>query len=290
MKSLIDNKYKSFVLILFSSILINACDSTSSTENKFYITSTENLQNSNERIFKNTQYSYFQIEELLREPFTAYHAKAYKTKAKEAMELSQNIYDSLESIKKNETKKGSKIKNNVSKLILNYIKFFNNLELEKYSNVSVNKFFMGDSVKYISFISEINFENKNIKQFSLCKIQNDIRCFENNYVSYCNNNASPGCNLGSITTSLLVGQNTNHLKKGEILEILAGIGQYAQNTTLSATINNEILKQDRIGTVSYKFKVSGKSGKNSIPIILRYKDTRDEEKTDTVIIEYTIDD
>ena len=290
MKSLIDYKYRGFALILFSSILINACTSTSSTENEFYKISTENLQNSNERIFRNTQFSYFQIEELLRKPLTAYYAKPYKTKAKEAMELSQNIYDSLESIKDNQTKNGNKIKDNISKLILNYIKFFNNLELEKYSNVSVNKIFMGDSLKYTSFISKINFEDKNIKLFSLCKIQNDIRCFENNYVSYCNSNVSPSCNLGSITTSLLVGQNTNHLKKGEILEISAGIGQYAQNTTLSATINNEILKQDRVGIVNYKFKVSGKNGKNSIPIILKYKDTRDEEKTDTIKIEYTIDD
>jgi hypothetical protein len=86
----------------------------------------------------------------------------------------------------------------------------------------------------------------------------------------------------------LVTQNATVLKKGDQLQITAGIGTYATRPLISITINGEVFKPDKAGRASFSKPVTKPPGKYSIPVVIKFKMPEGNEKEATVEVKYEV--
>ena len=259
---------------------IISCNQSVHKDSNSFNRLTVNLENSNNIIFNDTRMHYYEMQKRLNSPIDAPNIGKWFNSVEALMVYSQQAFDSIEYLKKEIDH--SVILENIKKLISRYRQNITQLNSknEEYLSVTVKKYLSIDSSGYLELPNDL----------MVAKFQNDVRSVENYYVSYYNSITSPSCNLGMITGSLLVGQSTNHLKKGEKLEISAGVGQYFNNCNLYVQIDGKSINDSmKNGFVTYKLIPQGNVGKHKLPVIINYVNNKGEHIKDTLDVEYTID-
>jgi hypothetical protein len=173
---------------------------------------------------------------------------------------------------------------------------------EKFKSIDLEvKQEFGNKINKIAIIFDTTIDSKNnltsvlnnlsinSRNALLSKIKNTILNMEYDVLRYLENINSPGCNLVKFDYyNILVGQSTTHLKKGDVLEISAGVGNYARATKPSITIDGKNVEAfDAVGTL--KKKIVGKIGKYFIPVKIEFTDENGIHQKRTETVEYTID-
>jgi hypothetical protein len=121
------------------------------------------------------------------------------------------------------------------------------------------------------------------------KMRNSISIMANRIVSRCKERVSPGCILHYEKFSALTGLNAKHFKPGDRMEIMAGVGSFSTASKPDIIIDNEKVSINDLGYAEFKKVVSGKYGKHTIPITIRYHSPEGLLKTTKQEIEYFID-
>ena len=126
------------------------------------------------------------------------------------------------------------------------------------------------------------------KNLLLSTLQNNILIIENRVVTFCKNQTERGCILRFDKSSVLVGQNTTHLKAGELLEITAGVGSYSIAANPQIKVNGTLVPTKN-GTSIFKFRVINKPGKYQLPVKIEYLNESGDKIFHNIDVEYYID-
>jgi hypothetical protein len=117
----------------------------------------------------------------------------------------------------------------------------------------------------------------------------EISSLENAMIRTCKYNSQTFSCLRFIKYGIIVGQSSTHVKKGDVLTITAGMGEFSSHNKPQININNKAIEVNG-GHASYKLKVNGAIGKNKIPVQVEYLDENGKRNIKTEIVEYTIDE
>ena len=101
------------------------------------------------------------------------------------------------------------------------------------------------------------------------KVKNDILLLESSLSDYFDLKVG-GIKEPFTSYSILLGQNTNHLKTGETLEIVTGLGAFTTSASPSFNINGNNIEPDANKQAVYRMKVSGKGKKTDSSDYLLY--------------------
>lgn len=130
-------------------------------------------------------------------------------------------------------------------------------------------------------------KNKEIKQLLKNTIQNKALLLENKIVAFCKNKTEGGCILRYDKFSVLIGQNTNQLKRGETLEISAGVGAYSMAAQAKISFNGFTIPTIN-GVSTFKLKTNDSPGKHSVPVNIIFINENGETVSGKYNIDYTI--
>lgn len=276
------------------------------------LTSTNKVVNSStETIIKS-------FEEKLKEATTAEKAKLWKPKADQAVALSSDIYNYIESLKlklkiecgfdpsdptssfkEDNTNFTSKIfvKEKVGDTLLMKLTEYKKallaidpeigkalanslpINLEK---PKLNNSKMGN----MSWASSYFYMTPTVAALTmLSKFQNDVKTSENKIVNEFHSK------IGQVivrfdTYEPIVGANSTYLFPGQELQITAGIGAFSKNALPQVTIGGRPIALNEQGVAIYKTAVG--AGGGSVPVVIRYKDQDGIDQTRETKIDYTV--
>ncbi len=143
------------------------------------------------------------------------------------------------------------------------------------------------STKIILINQALNEKNKETKKLLLNTLKNKALLLENKIVGFCKMKTEGGCILRFDKFSALIGQNTNQLKRGEILEISAGVGTYSMAAQAKISFDGIIIPTIN-GVANYKLKANVPPGKHAIPVNIVYTNENGETVTRKFNIDYTV--
>ena len=247
------------------------------------------LISSNEFISSFTQNEYRELTGNLSDPRTVERARKWQPKSIIIQKMTVDILKEIDSIKENLE---NKIEGPKQFVLFDKINNFRNTILSL--DASLNRTFSKDK-KLIqsskeSFVDSTFSGKKREEQIMLLTaLQNKILMFENRVVTFCKLQTEPGCNLGFDVSTVIVGQNTTHLKFGELLEINAGVGAFRTAGNPTITINSNIIPTLN-GVAHFKLRASNKIGKHSIPVKIDYLNQNGEKVSTNNDVEYYVDE
>lgn len=122
-------------------------------------------------------------------------------------------------------------------------------------------------------------------------LQNDFAVIENKIIFYCLLKTEPMDHNNFTTYASLVAQNTNVLKGGDVLEIMAGIGSFSHSAQPVVNINGNLIPLNEEGFSHYKLQSPKTPGNYQLPVIIRYfNQLTGKEDTLFYSIKYTVAD
>ena len=121
----------------------------------------------------------------------------------------------------------------------------------------------------------------------LDKMKNDIARAENNILNYLNSMIAVIYH-GYERFSAIVTQNSNYLKKGQLLEIYAGMGSFSDASKPTITINGTNVPPGDDAVSTYHLKITGKPGKYFIPVKINFTSPDGSLRTLKRKIMYTV--
>ncbi len=255
-----------------------------------------NLTNSNKLISIQSIASYKSLEKKLSDPVSQYRTSLWYPKAMLLKKVSQNAVTKLDSLKNNlELLNETSIKDSVFEILVTLQESISNIDKE-IKTVFEKEIILLTSSKNEANSTKQSFINKYFESNSaqhnltlLSKFQNDILILENKIVTFFDVQTMAGCNLSYERFSVLISQNTNHLKSGESLEVYAGIGSFSLAPAPKININGTNLKIGEDGLSVYQIKATGETGKHSIPVKVEYIDPTGQKITRIFEVNYYID-
>jgi hypothetical protein len=234
-------------------------------------------------ITKNNAELYHKLDEQFCAPATREIASMWHPKAMIVREESKGFCNFLDSAKSTED--------------INWKNINNKLGIYKNKITEISKEVFGNDSSFIQSIDSIlaiesinNYTNlsSQLQKSVINRKIFDIGNLENSIIKNCTYNPLHTCGLGMTKTSFLVGQSSTHLKKGDVLTISAGMGEFSAYSRPKISINNKRIEANR-GHGIYAFKVNGRFGKKTIPVKVEYIDENGKDRFMTEIVEYTID-
>ena len=119
----------------------------------------------------------------------------------------------------------------------------------------------------------------------LSKFQNNVKNAENQVVTFCHEQ------IGAVKvkfdkTGVLVGQSSNYVMPGQVLEVTAGIGAYSSAAQPKISIGGAGAAVID-GKATYKITASG-AGAHTVPVSVTYLDQDGISQTKTETVEYTV--
>lgn len=144
-----------------------------------------------------------------------------------------------------------------------------------------------DSSKTILINESLNEKNKEAKKVALYTLQNKALLLENKIVTFCKLKTEGGCILRYDKFSALVGQNTNQLKRGDTLEISAGVGAYSMAAQAKISFNGVTIPTID-GVSKFRLKAIGSPGIHSVPVNIIFINENGETVSKKFDIDYTI--
>ncbi|MGZ8536946.1 MAG: hypothetical protein ACXWV9_01725, partial [Flavisolibacter sp.] len=92
-----------------------------------------------------------------------------------------------------------------------------------------------------------------------------------------------------IQYSTLIGQNSTHIRKGEKIEIIAGLGSFNIQIIPTITIDNKLMKLNDYGAAVYTKIPKKNSGKLSIPVVIEFVDKYGAKQKIKKLVEFVVD-
>lgn len=276
------------ILILINFTLITAFICSCKTENKnaTYSIINSTLLNDRAIINKQTEIEFEILKEKTKNPAKVEIANRWFKVAADIRTKNLEYLKLIDSLKSFNYFDNAEKSNLLKTLNLNRHELLeSNKEIEFYLNSNTEYRYTPIDKKLLDLIVS----SKNEEKLLLINSQkNEIIQTENKLIAFCNSKAELSCNFAFNTTSFLVGQNSNHFKKGEILEITAGMGSYTVSGKPKIEFNGIASKIEN-GFSTYRIIVSDKFGKNSIPIKVEYTNQTGEKVVQNLKVEYYTD-
>jgi len=122
----------------------------------------------------------------------------------------------------------------------------------------------------------------------LLALQHKVVSNENKIINYINSRYCRIIIEYFTKTSVIAGQNYNHLKSGEEIEITAGVGEFSVTSKPSFRIGNKKVEPEN-AVANYRQKVYGPPGRYSIPLKIEYTDESGIRQKYTRQVMYYID-
>ncbi|MGC4102703.1 hypothetical protein [Ferruginibacter sp.] len=122
----------------------------------------------------------------------------------------------------------------------------------------------------------------------LKNFESRVRITENNFLQFCIYKASPLI-LTDDHIWPLVSQSSNNVKAGEALEITTAVGIISTIMSPSVTIEGKELHPDQNGVMIYKFNVSKKPGRYTLPVLFKYVQADGTRASATKSITYNVE-
>jgi len=274
------------VIFLVAVPLVFSC--TSRNHSEVFGQLTSSIISSNKLISSLTQIEYNELENNLHDPVTVERATKWEPKSKLIQKMTTSLLKEIDSMKANFVNTKDK-----SKQILLFEKLNNFRSTILSLDTSIDRSFSKDKNFIQSskddFLDSIFLGKEKEEQILLLStLQNKIVILENSVITFCKLQTAPSCTLRFDKTSVLVGQNTNHLKSGEILEINAGVGAFSTVANPVIIINDNAIPVMN-GVANFKLRAVDKIGKHLIPVKIEYLDEIGRKISQNVDIEYYVD-
>jgi hypothetical protein len=121
----------------------------------------------------------------------------------------------------------------------------------------------------------------------LNKVENDISATEKLLVDYCNDHIGRGCNAYNKFKAIGV-LSSSYVKKGESIEIIAGVGGFSEASKPRITIGGKEIKLDAEGAAVYRFNANGKPGVHITTVGIEFYKPDGAREHITKTLKYTI--
>jgi hypothetical protein len=307
----------SFPKLMFVFFVMTLTCSCKNNSNNFqvYKTLDEGLIKSNRFLNTQTSFVHFVLENKIYEPTTSVKAGIWFPKTEKLRQHSSDLFQHIDSLRIyllksiGYEKDNNQLYKTSNTVIVNkvFIKekeaenLYERLEKFKQNILDIDpliKTEFENSIQVLSPNSDSLMSKKGFIQtyFTdiclpaslaiLSQLQNNVRITENRICNFCNQQVTAG-DFFKIRFPL-ISQNSTHFKTGEILEILAGIGNF-EGAFTNISINKEDIRLGDSGFARHRIKVLGKAGKYSLPVTIAYLDENNKMVTKTQTVSYIID-
>ncbi|MEO7923001.1 MAG: hypothetical protein ABIR30_04935 [Chitinophagaceae bacterium] len=263
--------------LLYALVIFFYSCSGSSEKDKIVIKQMEeSLVNSNKIIGYSTDAHLKALEEKTQDPATMERAKVWFSKARQIATLSRKIYDHIEGFK-NKIHSNKKAADSLHEKLLQY----------KQDILNTDSLILLQFEKDFKFIkSSDHFSSSGL----LTSLENNIKISENKIITFCEAQIGSVDGAGFFNSySFLASQNSNIVKPGDDLEIVAGIGSFSRAAQPNIKINGLSLEIGEENYAHYKMKVLNIPGKYKIPVSISYfNNVTGKDETRSIDVEYTV--
>lgn len=284
-------------------LLILIVISTTSCENKIeqlqLQTLTASLEKSNAVIAANNRSQMHAFEIRLRNPYeNSEDAKNYFSKAEAVNKLTDSVIGYLNAVRvKLKNKEQISITKNDWLVLYKTLKDYQTSILQLDTNVNkefdkhleiINPYFDSTNNDTQNFISQFfNNSGTNSALATLTTFQNNILIAQSDINGYFNKKCLRNyCGYDQILP--LVSQDKSYVKAGDSLKITAGIGAFTTSIKPIIRVNGANVPLNAEGYYVYGLKVSSKTGKHAIPIVIEFSDFTGKKNILEKQIKYTV--
>ena len=277
----------------------------------------DGLSRSNEMMKDHTQLIHHTLNSKLKDPVSSAKASIWQPKAMEIHQLSEGLLAYIESLK-NELKKNAGLLEKQQKpdeLSERLIQFRKNviavLDNECKKDTLAYNFFRKSLLSLQNTIPiytgtpaesanqkfplmkadqlDIYFKGATAGEATaiLSKIQNDVIITEYITVDLLNN-WSTSYTCGFEVFQAIATQNSSYLKKGDFLEIYAGVGNFTVSCKPQITINGRVMNITPEGVAEYRMRVNKQPGKYFIPLRIEFTKADGSKGAMSKKIEYEV--
>jgi hypothetical protein len=285
-----------FLLGIACSIL--SCSSRNSNDDNVYAMLAESLEISSKSMSAHANSELMELENKTKDPVTQIKALIWYPKAKQLHEYTTEILQYIDSltlkIKSHPGEERSMNLTLANKLVQYEINMFaidSQLlkHLSDYVSVFPSSLRSKDStVEKVNLI--LNNLNKKEQLVILKQFKNNITHLASILIEFCNRKIYLDGIIFDPTYSAIIGQNTNHLKAGDTLEITAGMGAFTINWHPEILISGKNISLNQSGLATYKMKVANHPGKYKVPVIISYTNQDGKKQEMTKHVSYTIEE
>lgn len=255
-------------------LLFSSCTQTSNPDEDIQQME-ESLIDASKQINLSTEMFRKALEEKTTDPSTMERAKTWYPKAEQVAQLSNEIYKYLDSVK----------------MKLKETKFSADILYKRLNIYKENVLLIDSSIRQ-EFSDNFNFSklfSKTITSSLTTTLQNSVKIIENKIITFCNFKVADIDHGSFYSFSGIVGQNSNYLKPGDLLEIKAGIGAFNTTSRPKININGNDISLGEEGYALYRIKAPQKPGDYKIPVRLSYfNHVTGRDDFMSINVEYTV--
>jgi hypothetical protein len=276
-----------FLIVAF---LLSSCSSRNENDKIVIALVTKSLQMSNENLTNQNNYIYDAFAESVKDPQTMERAMLWRTKAHKVREETNLLLKILQDEKL--VLSDSVMLNTLKEKVKSFNEKLKNIdeEIEYKFERLLNESSVFNSVSVDDKMSMLNSNRLSADQSKALVAQQIYyaRITENAIIDYCYSEVRAHIATHDYP-KLLVWQNYTHLKKGDKLEIKAGIGAFSILANQVIKVDNKIIKINENGISEMSFIANGKVGKYFKTITIQFTNPDDNVENLEKRIEYTID-
>lgn len=286
-------KFGLLSISLFLHFFLFSCNNESSTNNTILISTDSTLKYANLSLHYSNTTILASIRNKAIDPFSKEVVKPWLQKAELITKFSSDLVRYIDTLK-SENKIGYNQSNEVFKALLKYKKDILNLdskikhEFEKNIMLPITPFYTienGESKFYSQYFKKAS---TIATSTMLSNIQNSIMVIQNKLLNFCHSSTTSHMIVDSFAT-LLLEQNSTIFKKGETIEIKAGVGSFSFELNPTVLINGMKITNSDGGYFIYNKKVSEIPGKYKIPVRVSFlNQITGHQETQEKAIEYTV--
>jgi len=300
--------FRNLIPVFSYIVILQASCSEQPTKNLAIIKALdEGLANSNKLLSVSTTDYMLSLKAKLSDHSTYFRATTWYPKAERIQNLSANIYNFIESIKTELSKKSIKESD-----IDAVNRFFANGSYQLYDSLMEykKKVLEIDTLITLEFqhslvvftpsivpatnnkdnFAKVFFGNSSVSAASamLVRLQNNVRTVELNMVGFCHEQCGKVTFGPCVVDWPIVGMSSSVVQPGEKIEITAGVGSFYSDMDPEVFIYNKKipLKDDALAV--YKLRAASQPGKYYVPIKFIYTDQDGKRQTVQKEIEYTV--
>lgn len=270
--------------------------------------------NSNMIINKATASVYLELQQKAEDPVTAYRANIWHPKAIEVQTKTKDIISYLEGLKEQLKNKAGladsdySIDNDNKKAVRRLLKKRSTEMYEKLIQYK-SALLAIDSNIYTTFSDKIiltrqSFDTLKVKKKDIfqtffedvptigaltiiSQFQTNAKITENRIATFCNNKVSKVDYFTSY--SAIIGQSSNAVEAGEMLEITAGVGYFSvKEAKPEIVFGGKKIDLDETGVAVYNFKAPSIPGKYVVPVKINFTGQDGTQQLITKDVEYVV--
>jgi len=283
------------ILIITLSLFFFAACKGKSNDSEVIKAMEKNLLQSNATINRSTETILKSLQDKTTNWGTMERAKIWYGTAQKIGDLSQKLYNHLNTLKQRGTFTASELQE-LNKSLIDYKKELLSSDSSIRDEFS-NQFDFFNPVLSL-FLTDILSTNKlstkNISKAnflaSLTLLQNYIKINENKIIAFCHTKVGETDGGGFFNYySAMVGQSSTYVRPGEKLEITAGVGAFSKSCSPVININGKNTSLGYEGFALYKMNAPKFPGKYKVPVQISFlNQTTGKEETISIKVEYTV--